>query len=279
MTLKIPNFAHGDYATVGAYIVQTLNVVAGLNYYVSLPLSFVTGGLTALLSYILVFYPLSKRGADITSLMIASFALSTAISSVLCIYADYMTLLTGGFFRTFSFNDFKVDFFGWKTFLLLPFTTGLVATLLLLLYLLLNYTRLGIAMRATVENPDLAETLGIDVNKTRAVAWFLAGGLAGLAGGLLPFRLLTSPALGSFILIRIFAASVLGGLNSLAGAVLGGYIVGFSEILGIYLLSQPPIYLSTAYRPAIPFIMLIVTLLVAPQGISGVLKLKGGSRR
>jgi len=63
---------------------------------------------------------------------------------------------------------------------------------------------------------------------------------------------------------------VLGGLNRVFGAILGGYVVGLSEVLGIYLLSGPPIHLSTAYRPAIPFTILVLLLLLAPRGLSGI---------
>lgn len=273
MTLKVPNFAHGDFVALGAYASYSLFALAGLNAYLGLPLAFLVSGGVALLLYVAVFKPLNKRGASIVAMMIASIALEVILRSAMHIYADIMTTATPPdiFFRGFIVPEpFALQLGSIRLSGLLIGSSLLVAGLVLGLHFALSKTRFGVAMRAAIENPSLASTLGVNVSLVYAVSWFLAGGLAGIAGALLPIKLPCSPETGWDFLLRIFAASILGGFESIYGAVLGGYIIGFAEVLGAYLLAQPPLCLSTAYRPAIPFIILIATLLIAPRGLTSV---------
>jgi len=270
MTLKVANFAHGDLAIVGVYGAYTLMVVMGVATYLTLPVAFLFGGVYALLCYVLIYSPMRRRGASFVMLMIASMAIDIATRSLIQIYADLMKFHLKVYSRAFIFNDVMLNILGVEVRGIVVFSTLSVAVLLSLLYVLLMKTKFGIAMRAAIENPPLAEVLGINVERVYAISWFLAGGFAGVAGFFLPFRIPTSPDLGFIILLPIFAASILGGINSLPGAVIGGYVVGISEILGTYLLSQPPINMSTAYRPAIPFAILILTLLLLPRGIASI---------
>jgi len=270
MTVKVANFAHGDFATVGIYFVYTLFIVVGVSQYFLLPFAFLMGGLVASLSYFLVFKPLVNRGVGSVGLMIASIAMDMIIRSFLHIYSDIMQLGTKKIFRGFIFQDFVFQIYNWTLPGILVVSTILSITLILSLHLLLTKTKMGIAMRAAIENPNLAEVLGVNVNLVYAISWFIAGGLAGIAGALLPFTMVSDPEIGWQILLRVFAASILGGLSSLYGAILGGYIVGFAETLGIYFLSKPPFNISTAYRPAISFMIIILCLLIIPEGIVSV---------
>jgi len=275
ITLKIPNFAHGDFATIGIYVAYYFLVFYKISPYLTLPIAFLVSGTIALLSYLLVFRPLNNRGISIVGLMVASIAIEVALRSTLHIYADSLTNVYKVISRGFIFRDFGIRIS--RTIYipgLLIVSTALTFTLIITLYILLTKTKFGIAMRAAIENPDLAEVLGVDVNKVYAVSWFLAGGLAGLAGALVPFRMPANPEIGWMLLLRVFSSSILGGLSSIYGAMLGGYIVGFAEVIGIQLLSNPPFNLSTAYRPAIPFAILIATLLLMPEGLASKIKLE-----
>ncbi len=275
ITLKIPNFAHGDFATVGMYVAYYFLVFHKISPYLTLPFAFLVSGTIALLSYLLVFRPLNNRGMSIVGLMVASIAIEVALRSTLHIYADSLTNIYKVISRGFIFRDFGIEIS--KTLYipgLLIVSSILTLALVISLYILLTKTKFGIAMRAAIENPDLAEVLGVDVNKVYAVSWFLAGGLAGLAGALVPFRMATDPEIGWMLLLRVFSSSILGGLSSIYGAMLGGYIVGFAEVIGIQVLSNPPFNLSTAYRPAIPFAILIATLLLMPEGLASKIKLE-----
>jgi len=275
ITLKIPNFAHGDFATIGIYVAYYFLVFHKISPYITLPIAFLVSGTIALLSYLLVFRPLNNRGISIVGLMVASIAIEVALRSTLHIYADSLTNVYKVISRGFIFRDFGIRIS--RTIYipgLLIVSTALTFTLIITLYILLTKTKFGIAMRAAIENPDLAEVLGVDVNKVYAVSWFLAGGLAGLAGALVPFRMPANPEIGWMLLLRVFSSSILGGLSSIYGAMLGGYIVGFAEVIGIQLLSNPPFNLSTAYKPAIPFAILIATLLLMPEGLASKIKLE-----
>ena len=121
-----------------------------------------------------------------------------------------------------------------------------------------------------MENPDLAETMGINVEQTRAFSWVLSGALAAVAGGLLPFMQEIVPMTGSFIIISIFAASIVGGLNHITGAMIGGYVIGISESLITYYLS---IIFGTGflvYGKVVALVIMIITLLFIPSGIVGI---------
>jgi len=122
-------------------------------------------------------------------------------------------------------------------------------------------------MRAAVENPALATVLGVNLSRVSAVSWFLAGGLAAVAGDLFVLRLPGNPHLGTDFTVAFFSASVLGGLSSILGAGIGGIIVGAGEVLitvyGANLVG--PWFLN--YQSAVPLALMIIGLLLVPSGI------------
>ncbi len=270
ITLKTPNFAHGDFVTIGAYTVFTLYDFTGIPIYAGLPLAFLVAGIVAVAAYVLIFRPLAQRHAGIAVMMIAYLTAEVFIWSSLAIYADSMTRYRGKAYFGFVVQDPRIHIMGHVVPGALPVSTILAVSTLLGLYVLFTKTRFGIALRAAIENPQLASAVGIDVDKAYAVSWFLAGALTGLAGPIAATRFPFGPAIGWYYILRIFAAAMLGGISSIWGAAIGAYIVGVSEVMGIYYLSGPPFHLSTVYRVLIPFTILIVTLMVAPQGITGV---------
>jgi branched-chain amino acid transport system permease protein len=149
-----------------------------------------------------------------------------------------------------------------------------------LMYLLLKRSRFGIAMRAAIENPSLARIVGINVERVYLVSWFIAGGLAGLAGCLYAIGDGMSLGLQSTLILDIFAGSVLGGLSSIYGAVIGGVLVSVGEN---YLLGELSNAISSQISllaiGGVSMIILIVTLLFAPKGLVAVNWKKLLSRR
>jgi branched-chain amino acid transport system permease protein len=138
------------------------------------------------------------------------------------------------------------------------------------LYLLLYKTKFGVAMRASMENPALAEIMGVNVENTRLASWILSGALAAVAGVLLPFRQEIVPMTGGIIIVSIFASSIVGGLGSIFGALVGGYIVGMSESFVTFQLSSifgPGILV---YSRVISLIVLVITLILAPKGLMSI---------
>lgn len=264
ITTRVSNFAHANYIVIGAYTALTAGVLLNVHTYLALPLAALLGGLAALISYVAVFEPLRNHG--LVTLMIASMALDIITRALLNIFADYLQNSIGVFSRGFIFRDVTVklagyDIEGYPVMVLL--TTSTTFTLL---YLLLYRSRIGVMMRAVAENAELAETLGISVKRVLAFSWFLAGALAGLAGAMMPYRFVVNPDTGTFILLTLFAAVTLGGLQSLLGSIVGAFIIGFSESAVMYLLAS--LGLSTAYRPLLAFSVIVITLLVQPKGLS-----------
>ena len=269
-TMKVPNFAHGDFVAIGGYVTYTLYVLSGkdVSLFISLPLAFIITGLVSYAVYIFALRPLSNRNLKIADMMIAFLALEIVIRSLILIYTDVMRSVTNTYFTNVMILDKKVSVLGYS--LPLTFISSVSITIALLVFLVffLTKTKTGIALRASMENPQLASTLGINVHKYYSLAWFLAGGITGLTGPILLSIFPLSPGVGWSYNIRIFASSVLGGLDSLSGAVAGGLIVGFSEVLGSYLLSKPPFNIPIVYRVTIPFFILIATILLMPRGIT-----------
>ncbi len=277
LTTKVPNFAHGSFVTVGVYVSFYMLQVMGIGPYDSLPVAFVLGGASAVLMYLLVLKPLASRGSSLVALMIATLAVDTVFVGLIEIFADYLTFEHGIIIsKQFPPPGNDVSFFGAPgLFFAAPLA---LAAVTVGLYLLLTRTKFGIATRAAVENPNLARTVGIDVGRVRLVSWFIAGGLAGIAGPFYYIYLGGSTDVGSVLIVGIFAASVLGGLSSIYGAMVGGLLIGGGEVALTALGTQ---YLGSwvfQYQTGIPLIIMIVTLLVLPEGLVS-LNLRGRLRR
>ncbi len=277
ITTKIPSFAHGDLATVGAYVsyltviflIQPLGIAA--NVYVTFPLVALATGAVAVLTYLAVFRPMIRRGAGITPLMIASFGLHFVMFASIAIIADYVQNAYGVLSRNVLLTRWEYIWPGtdFLTSALIN-TTIVVIVTTVLLYLLLYKTRYGVIMRASIDNLYLARAVGINVERVFAIAWLLIGAVTGIAGVYMAMFFPMTEELGWLRLAVIFVVSVVGGLSNIYGAVLGGYVVGLSLVLGAaYILT--PLGVPTEFQLVIPFAFVIVILLFAPQGLAGVI--------
>ena len=266
ITTNVPNFAQGSFAIVGSYVAVTFLRLLGIHPYFSLPFLLISGGILGFITYLLL-RPLVLRKAKVEILMIATLAIDLILLGLIGAYSETLSKIVGFTQAKFVFSHYDFTLFGIRGI----FFVSIVTTLFLLfcLYLLLYKTKFGIALRASMENPDLAETMGIDVEKTRIFSWILSGALAGVAGGLLPFMQEIVPMTGSFIIVSIFAASIVGGLSHITGALIGGYVIGISESLITYYLS---FILGTGflvYGKVVALVMMIIMLLLNPSGIIG----------
>jgi branched-chain amino acid transport system permease protein len=277
LTTKVSNFAHSAIASVGAYVTLTAVEIWQGNPYHYLFVAVLVGGGLALTQYLLVFRPLIRRGASNVVLMVATLAMELVLLSVLNIYADYLTKTFKIRSRYFFLASSDITLIGQRGLLIIaPSLTVIIATLL---HLLLTRTKFGIAMRAAIEDPSLASVVGINVDRVYAVSWVVAGGLGGLSGALLPLYTPGYPEMSAIIIVSVFAASIVGGLISIYGAVLGGLLMGLSEILGTSYLASFLGSWVIPYRPLIPLIAIVITLLLAPNGIMGVKGLNAESLR
>jgi len=269
ITTAVPNFAQGSFAVFGSYVALTLLRVFDVNPpYYSIPVAFLLGGILGALIYLAVIKPLLSRGAEVVILMIATLAVDLILLGLIGAYSGYLGSTTKTSAVKFIFTPYDVEIAGLQGIFVV--SVSVILFLLLGLFILLYKTKFGVAMRASMENPSLAEIMGVNVEYTRIFSWFLSGGLAAVAGTLLPFRQEIVPATGSLIIVSIFAASIVGGLGSIYGALLGGYIVGVSESYVTFILSKTFGPQILVYGKVISLIILVITLILAPKGLTGI---------
>ena len=142
------------------------------------------------------------------------------------------------------------------------FIVALALAAMLALHLFLTRSRTGMAMRAMAESPALAQVCGIEVEAVVRLTWIISGALAAFAGVFIGLTPQLHPEIGFNLLLSLFAAAILGGVGSLTGAVAGGFLVGLAENLSL-------LVISPGYKGAMPFLLLLLILIVRPQGLFG----------
>jgi branched-chain amino acid transport system permease protein len=267
ITAKIPNFAHGTYAGVGIYLSFTFARVLKMSPYLGFPLAFLLGGIISILIYIFVINVLTKMGGGAIVLTIATLAIQIFLTAMINIYAYWARDV----FTQYSTNFLlKEDDFEWLGFPgIFPVAIGISVIAVLVLHFLLSRTKIGVAMRATSEDAELSSVLGININQIQLFSWFLTGGLACLAGAMIPMWFQSSPTTGASIITSIMAGSLLGGFESIYGAIIGGFAVGLSEVLLTYVGTSLIGTWVGEYRPLVPMIFLVAVLLIEPRGLQG----------
>jgi branched-chain amino acid transport system permease protein len=268
LTAKVPNFAHGTYAGIGIYVSYTFSKIWGLSPYYGFPLSFICGGIFSVIIYKLVIGVLTNMGGGAIVLTISTLAIQIFLTALIQIYAYYLRDRFNTYAMAFLLkeDDFMVAGFPGIFVVSLTLTIGSVIAL----HYMLTRTKLGVAMRATAEDPELASVLGINIDQIQLFSWFLTGGLACLAGAMIPLWFQSTPQSGATIITSIMAGSLLGGFDSIYGSVIGGAVVGMSEIM---LTTWGQAYIGVwigEYRPIIPMAFLVAVLMIEPEGLQGV---------
>jgi branched-chain amino acid transport system permease protein len=273
--LGFANFTHGDLITWGAYFTLSLilawTAATGRGLGQLGPLSFgwpllaalaVAMVLTGLLGVCLdrlLFRPLRRQGSQIV-LVIASFGASLALRYGLAfVFGPEPAYYT----REIQLAAPIVP--GVPAVRATPdqlFVLGLTGALVLGLHLLLTRTTLGRAMRAVSENPELARVVGVDPVAVARWTWLIGGALATVAGVFVGLTVQVRPWLGFDLLLPLFAATILGGVGNVYGALLGGLVIGLAEALAVPLA-------GAEYRAAVAFTVLLAVLLVRPRGLLG----------
>jgi branched-chain amino acid transport system permease protein len=134
--------------------------------------------------------------------------------------------------------------------------------LMVLLHLILSRTTFGFSLRAVAENPNLAQVHGVNLKRMIAAVWIIGGGLGAVAGVFYGLSYQITPVMGRDLVLPIFAATIVGGIGSVYGAVLGGFIVGIASNVAL-------VVLPSGYSPSVPFLMILAVLLVRPNGLFG----------
>ncbi len=268
LTTRVPNFAHASFATIGIYIALIATKVWDTSPYIAIPIAFVVSGIVAVALYTFILKPLIRKGASQAIQMVATLAFDLVMIAMLNITADFIVKTYKVTSREFSLRSYDGEFMGLP---LIVFVAPIaIAILAITLHLMLRKTKFGIAMRAATANSDLAGIVGINVKLVYGVSWLLGGGIAGIAGALMTLWFQGDPSLGPQLIPSIFAASIAGGFLSIYGAIAGGLLLGFTEVLGTRFLAGEFGAWLIAYRPLIPLVFIVATLLLAPRGIAGI---------
>ena len=258
--LRLINFAHGDIMCVGVYAAYIMLSVMMAPLPVAIALAIVTSVVLGVVVERIAYRPL--RSASEETVMMTSIAVSMFIQNL-------MTMIFSAQSRAFKLPDSLVQLhrIGGVTLSTMNIITFvLTAVLLVGLNLVIRRTRIGMAMRACTDNPKAARLMGINVNTVVTFSFAVGSGLAAVAGIMLAGEYKTiDPLMGFVPGVKAFVAAVLGGIGSLSGAVIGGFIMGVAEMLFAGLL--PPKY--AVYRDALVFVILILVLLVKPNGLIG----------
>jgi branched-subunit amino acid ABC-type transport system permease component len=254
-----PNFAHAEFITLGAFVGYWVSKQMGLGFPLALLIAMLITGTVGLLCYRGVFQPLAKRGATVIHLMVCSIAMG------------FVLRYSIGLIWSWKPNYFSSTGPTWHvgplTVLSLWLWLILVAvSLTLIMHIMLVKTKIGKAIRATASNPELALASGIHVDRVILITWFIGAGLAAIAGVFRGADTQVWPLTGWDIILPIFAVTILGGIGNYYGAIVASFILGLAENIGVVVLTA--LGLSTEYRAAIAFVILIVTLIVKPQGLA-----------
>ena len=268
LTTRVPNFAHASFATIGVYTALIASRVWESTPYLAIPIAFAISGAVAVALYTFILKPLIRKGASQAIQMVATLAFDLIVIAMLNILADYIVRTYQVTSREFTLRSYDAEFMGLP--MIVIAAPVAVAILAITLHIMLRKTKFGIAMRAATENSDLSGIVGINVKLVFGVSWLLGGGIAGIAGALMSLWFQGDPNLGPQLIPSIFAASIVGGFLSIYGAIAGGLLVGLTEVLGTRFLAGEFGSWLIAYRPLIPLVFIVVTLLIAPRGLAGI---------
>ena len=254
--LRLINFAHGDVFMVAGLLVIYLS--ASMPLYVALPAMIL---LIVALGFVIervAYKPL--RSAPRMSVMISAIGVSFLIQ-------NFATYYTGGLARmypTIPFLSNSVTIMGATTRWVTVITPFLVIALIIVLQLLINHTKIGLAMRAAAKDFETCQLMGIKINSVISFTFIIGSALAAI-GSILYFTNYQSimPTAGSMPGLKAFVAAVFGGIGSIPGAVIGAFIIGICEnIVKVF-----PDY--SIFSDAVTFVLLIVILVVKPTGLFG----------
>ena len=251
------NFSHAEFVTLGALLALLFNAgVFHWPFLLAAALGVVGTGLFAWSNELMIWRPLRKRRLNALSLLVVSIGLSIFLRSVFQVIAGpSRSQYGGGLQQVKKIGPVELTPNDWI--ICLACIAVLAATILML-----KMTRLGTSMRAVADNKDLAESSGIDVNRVIGQVWMLGGALAGFGGIMYGLSYYVQFDMGFTLLLSLFAAVILGGLGSATGAVVGAIVIGVvQEVSGLFW--------DTDYKFVSALIVLILVLLVRPQGLLG----------
>jgi branched-chain amino acid transport system permease protein len=251
--MRVVNFTHGELYAYGAYMMYALVMRLGVNFFVALVLAM---GLGVILGGAIELVLLRRlRSSDIDVTMLVMIGAWIALQNT-------EQLAWTGVAQSIA-NPFPADpivlggvSVSWNRVFVFAVAVALIAGT----YFLVNGTKLGMAMRATFQDRETAALMGVPIERIHTATFALGSGLAAAAGALLGPIFVVTPTMGDLAAAKAFAIVILGGMGSLVGATLGGFILAFAEEISVG-------YISSGYRDAMGFLLIIIILLFRPTGL------------
>ena len=253
--LGIVNFAQGELYMLGAFVGFLLIVIQKVPFLLALLISMLAMGMFGLLIERFPFRPIQGKADE--NMILATVGLSVFLmnGAILLFGADPRRVET-------PFSDLFIHLGAFSISMqrILVFTVTVV--LIILLTFIIRKTKMGKAMRACQQDLNAAQIVGIDTKRVSMVTCFIGSALAAAAGVLIAPLFLVSPVMGLKVIAKAFVIVILGGLGNVAGAIMGGFIIGIAENLTAG-------FISSDLKDIVPFTILILILLLRPQGIFG----------
>ncbi len=250
--LRFAHFAHGDMMTVGAYFALIFVAQIGWPIYMALPAAMIGAALLAILIDQSVYRRLRRTAPVI--LLISSFGMALLLrAAVQLVWGTDNQVYQPGINVPYMVFDIRIK----PDHLVI---VGASVILVFAFHLFLKMTRMGKAMRAMSDNVDLARVSGIDSERVVIWTWVIGGALAAAAGVLLALDTRLNPQLGWNVLLPVFAATIVGGIGRVYGAIAGGMFIGIATELSTAVILP-------AYKPAVAFTLMVLVLILRPRGL------------
>lgn len=250
--LRLSNFAHGDFLTLGAYLTLLINTF-GINIWLSMVLAALGTIAAMLLSEKLLWSRMRSMRATSTTLMIISIGLALFLRNGIVFF-------WGGSNKNYNvFVTPALDIAGVKVPQNQVIVLFLAVIAILALHYLLQNTKIGKAMRAVADDQELARVSGINVEQVILWTWVITGGLTSLGGSMYGLITTVRPNMGWFLILPLFASIILGGVGNPYGAIAGAFVIGIVQEA-----STP--WLGAQYKQGVALLIMILVLLIRPKG-------------
>jgi branched-chain amino acid transport system permease protein len=252
--LEIPHFAHGSIAMMGGYFSYILVSQLRMGLFVSMAVSMVLAALLGIIIERLAYRPV-KKAPPINAFIIALGLLMVIDNLATIIFGPDQIIIPTEYSQVFSFGGINVARL--RIYLLIC-----SVVLIVLLYLFINRTKYGKAIRAVAQNSEASTIVGINTNRITTLVFGLGSALAASAGVFMGALFALYPTMGGHSVMKGFAVLILGGLGSFPGAIIGGMLIGVTESIGSSIF-------SSSYKDIFAFVIMIVVLMFRPQGLFG----------
>jgi branched-chain amino acid transport system permease protein len=258
-TVKFFHFAHGVVYAAGAYIAYTFFHILQFNFLSSFVLAIISAGIIGVVIYQLVYHNLQVKKVPNLIYLLASFGVFIFIQNLIALIYGNQVLIMRPIQEASSYSFFGAAITSTQITIII-----VSITVLLVLWIFIQRTKLGLALRAVADDSQAAQLVGINSVRLTQVAFFIGSMLAGVAGVLISLETNLDPSMGLPAIFKGIIACIIGGIGSIPGAVVGGFFLGFVENFGIW-------YIPSIWQDFISFIVLIVFLTLRPGGFFGII--------